>query len=399
MTLKHFIPKFIRNAWRKKTMELLMVSPLARKIDVLELELFEQKKHSENITTLLVQTIANLENVGKALQQVDIRLSESIREISELYQQQEKENKLLLKKTHDNHQQICNLNLSIQLLQTLIFQQLKAIYPRNESTEKTIYQFKKEFSVPDQLNVQIAKNDLMFLYSLLHIGNYDKAYHSYLSAGLNAYRLIDKLVANRKGGWDEVHSFLDFASGYGRLTRFMILKLLPEQVWVSDVKKQAVAWQKKQFGVNGFSSSFIPENIQPDQSFDLIYVGSLFSHLPEHLFHRWLKKLWEMLSEKGMLIFSLHDMSLWKGEVPPPFIFHAESEDTRFRSIDDHIEDGGAYGVSYASEAFVAESIQKLEGSPAYHRYPKALGQLQDVYVITRNTMLPEIKLDFSSYP
>lgn len=399
MALKHFIPKFIRNAWRNKTMELLMVSPLAMRLEALELELIEQKKHSENITTLLVQTIANLENVGNALQQVDIRLTESIRKISEMYQQQDKESKLLIQKTHENHQQIHNLDLSIQLLQSLIFQQIEELYPRKETTERTISHFKKEFSVPDKLDTRIAKNDLMFLYSLLHIGHYDKAYHSYLSAGLNAYRLIDKLVARRKGGWDEVHSFLDFASGYGRLTRFIVLKLQPEQVWVSDIKDQAVEWQKKHFGVNGFPSSFIPEDIQPGQLFDLIYVGSLFSHLPEDLFHRWLKKLWELLSEKGMLIFSLHDMSLWKGEVPPPFIFHAESEDTRFRSIDDHIEDGGAYGVSYASQAFVAESIQKLEGSPAYHRYPKALGQLQDVYVITRNNMLPEIKLDFTGYP
>ena len=37
---------------------------------------------------------------------------------------------------------------------------------------------------------------------------------------------------------DKVESFLDFASGYGRLTRFLVHKINPENLYISEVIKK-----------------------------------------------------------------------------------------------------------------------------------------------------------------
>ena len=51
---------------------------------------------------------------------------------------------------------------------------------------------------------------------------------------------------------EKVAAFLDFASGYGRFTRFLVQHLPADRIWVSDIQADAVAFQEEQFGVHGF---------------------------------------------------------------------------------------------------------------------------------------------------
>ena len=45
------------------------------------------------------------------------------------------------------------------------------------------------------------------------------------------------------------------------------------------------------FGVTVVPSAFEPGEFRPGRTFDFIWVASLFSHLPEELFRRWVAKL------------------------------------------------------------------------------------------------------------
>lgn len=362
-----------------------MHSELAAEVRIMQ-------QHQENQTRLLVQTITNLESVGQAAGQMDLRLQGELQHLQQRTARHEDTLRQLQQLTTETSKKTA-------LAEQLLFLLMHEHYPINEALLEFISGFRKEFKVSDRLELRIARNDLMFLYSLLHLGQYHKAYHHYLSAGLNAYKLVNTLVSARNGEWKQVNSFLDFASGYGRLTRFMTLQLPASAIWVSDIKPNAVEWQKEIFGVQGFPSSYEPETLEPGRKFDLIYVGSLFSHLPEDLFHRWLRRLYEWLSDTGMLIFTVHDISLWQGPNPPEFIFHAQSEDTRFHAIDDHIADDEAYGVSYTAESFVASAIERLPGSPAYRRFPRGLALHQDVYTISKNNLLPEGEIVFTTFP
>ncbi|MGO9954693.1 MAG: hypothetical protein ACLP50_01710 [Solirubrobacteraceae bacterium] len=41
--------------------------------------------------------------------------------------------------------------------------------------------------------------------------------------------------------------------------------------------------------------------------FDLVFVASPFTYLPDRAFGAWLSKLWELVAPGGVLAFSVHD--------------------------------------------------------------------------------------------
>ena len=75
---------------------------------------------------------------------------------------------------------------------------------------------------------------------------------------------------------------------------------------VSGVYHDAVNFSKKSFDVEGFYSCFNPAQLKIYKKYDVIFVASLFSHLPERTWRPWIKTLYESLSENGLLIFSCH---------------------------------------------------------------------------------------------
>lgn len=56
-------------------------------------------------------------------------------------------------------------------------------------------------------------------------------------------------------------SLLEFASGHGRFTRHLVKVLGPSRVTVSDVVPDAVGFATQTFGVQGFMSASVPEQV------------------------------------------------------------------------------------------------------------------------------------------
>ena len=88
---------------------------------------------------------------------------------------------------------------------------------------------------------------------------------------------------------------LDFASGYGRVTRHAVLDVAPERLWVADIYAAGVRFQEEQLGVHGLVSHADPDRFECAETFDAILVSSLFTHLPEATFRSWLRRLWGLL--------------------------------------------------------------------------------------------------------
>src|SRR4051794_12189946 len=94
------------------------------------------------------------------------------------------------------------------------------------------------------LNTNIHENDQMFSYSASARGNTSMARSEYFTSGVQLLKLLEQLIAWKFGSPDKVSSFLDFASGYGRLIRFLVHKLPADRIWVSDIQADAVAFQQ-----------------------------------------------------------------------------------------------------------------------------------------------------------
>lgn len=244
-------------------------------------------------------------------------------------------------------------------------------------------------------NSNISKNDEMYLFALQHFqGSEDRACIELLTTGKQSMDILRQVVQWHFGGFENISAFLDFASGYGRLTRFLTQELPPEHIWICDIYEDAVRFQQEQFGVHGILSVLNPEDMRSERTYDCIFVASLFSHLPEIKFVGWLERLYGMLAPTGVMIFSVHDAAV----LPPGmamgetgFLFIPESES---RSLD-----RSDYGTTYVTESFVRTVIRKITGGTCYYRKKRGLWWFQDFYIVSKNPNTAFHNLDISCGP
>ena len=233
---------------------------------------------------------------------------------------------------------------------------------------------------PTSFNGSISKDDEMMLHALAagYKRNYNRASITYYLQGKQMMDQLRQIVGFGFGGWTGVSSALDFACGYGRVTRHLVQEMSPTQVCGSDIYADGVLFCAEQFGVTGIPSSSRPEALDIHETFDLILVSSLFSHLPRGLFQGWLNKLMSLLSDRGMLIFSTHGIEL-SGQDKLEFVFTPESESRSLPTED--------YGSTFVSVNFVAKALREASGSSEIHWRHLAHGHLgfQDLYVVSRN--------------
>lgn len=227
--------------------------------------------------------------------------------------------------------------------------------------------------VPDwrALNRAVDERDDMLHFAMqLFEHDRDRAITNYFQNGLEQHQLLEHIAAWR----GRPRRMLDFASGYGRLSRLLVHQHLADDVTVSDILEGAMEFQAAQFGVRTILSKADPEEFAAPDRYDLIFVASLFTHLPPPAFVAWLRRLARLLEPAGMLIFSVHDEWIAPGKVDG-IGFSAESES--------RVLDANEYGSTWVSEKYVREQVAGLPGEWACVRMPRALGDWQDVYVIS----------------
>lgn len=229
------------------------------------------------------------------------------------------------------------------------------------------------------INMVIHSNDQMLDHSLKHFGEVGPALSQYFGVALQQHRSAQQILKLFHPDLSQV-KVLDFACGYGRMLRLLAHTISPRQIWAADIQHDAVDFVSAQFGVNPLYSGSDPADFNPEEKFDFIWVASLFSHLPEALFHGWLAKLTSLLSDKGVLCFSVHDEALLSpGESMPKsgIKFAAHSENS--------ILDRNEYGTSHVTEGYVRAVIEGAMGqSHPYYRIPRGLAYQQDLYVVPK---------------
>lgn len=176
-------------------------------------------------------------------------------------------------------------------------------------------------------------------------------------------------------------SFLEFASGHGRFTRHLVKALGAERVVVSDVVADSVDFARVAFGVEGFVSAAVPEDVRWDKQHDVVFVLSLFSHLPASTWSRWLRRIYDMVTPGGVLVFTTHgEAAVRKQDVSldaDGYFFTPSSESTAI--------DAQEYGTTFTSEAFVRARIaEHLPGARLRQFSPQHFWHHQDAFVVER---------------
>jgi len=258
-----------------------------------------------------------------------------------------------------------------------MMQSEEILYP--DETYPDIQEFIRDrVKYPESFKSGISSRDEMYLYSLNNAkGDRAEAARRYYRNGSRIMDAVREIIVRYRGGFDRLESFLDFACGYGPLTRFTIQEMPAARIWVSDIDAAAVKFQIAQFGVNGIVSTTNPQDYHPTDRFDAILASSFFSHVPEKTFASWLRKLYSLLSADGLLIFSVHDWALFPGKMAGEIHFIPQSES---RSLD-----GQEYGTTYVRETFVRKAIGGC-GEVSYQRRPQGLCGHQDLYIMGKGS-------------
>jgi SAM-dependent methyltransferase len=109
---------------------------------------------------------------------------------------------------------------------------------------------------------------------------------------------------------DTPSRILDFASGGGRVLRFLRAAFPDAELVACDVVDEYLEFCSDVFGARPVKSHLDPSKVEVDGQYDLIWSGSLLSHTDSDDFAGYLR-LWESaLAPGGVLVFSVMGRSV-----------------------------------------------------------------------------------------
>jgi ubiquinone/menaquinone biosynthesis C-methylase UbiE len=136
-------------------------------------------------------------------------------------------------------------------------------------------------------------------------GSLDK--RSFLQVGITLAQNIRDLCALVGRDIYSYEDVLDFGSGCGRVIRNFQDAPPSCRFYGTDIDSELVSWCKKylprvRWGTNGH----LPPLPFSDDTFDLIYAISVFTHLDEEYQHAWLRELRRIAKRGATIILTVH---------------------------------------------------------------------------------------------
>lgn len=199
----------------------------------------------------------------------------------------------------------------------------------------------------------------------------------YLSDGWRTLSELMLLLDHAGASLTHMDRVLEFASGYGRFTRHLV-KAIPGRVTCADVLPGSVEFLREQFHVEGFYSHLDPLKIEYPRQYDLVFVLSLFTHLPVQSWSGWLQSLARAVRPGGLLVISVHNeaiaahLGVMLGADGTHFIASSESPSLS----------AAVYGTTFTTRRFVESAIGSALGGTTLLYQPFAFWGGQDGIVI-----------------
>jgi SAM-dependent methyltransferase len=211
----------------------------------------------------------------------------------------------------------------------------------------------------------------------------------YFEVGRSAIELItDAMVLARR---TDLARILDFPCGGGRVTRHLVKFFPDSEISASDIEREKQAFVVSRYGAKAVDC---PPNFTtplPVQ-YDLIFVGSLFTHLDAGLFERALDFFLDGLATGGILVMTLHGRytatAVSAGRTDPRDIVlrtvdkfartgfsYVEQERTRY---------GVSYGASFSAPSWVASLIERRAHATLLAYKERAWDNHQDALIVQK---------------
>jgi len=228
---------------------------------------------------------------------------------------------------------------------------------------------------------EIHQDDFIFkfLYDNPTFKTKEAAIEYYFNDGANSVSQLKSILTDVCSLDGNKIDLLEFASGYGCLTRHMQNVMPYADSTACDIHEKAIEFIETKIGAKAVLSKSDPLAFQLNRKFDAVFALSFFSHMPKRTFTPWLKSLAAHLKPGGYLIFTTHGL-LSRKFFPKckfdeeGFFFHADSEQKDL--------DKAEYGMTVTTPKYVVDRICSESGfSLKYFREGHWWGH-QDLYVV-----------------
>ena len=132
------------------------------------------------------------------------------------------------------------------------------------------------------------------------------SYIHYNKVGLSALHNIEEALEAANMKIENIRYCLDLPCGYGRVLRVLQTKINGPQITGCDISEEAISFCNSEFGSEPLISNADFRKIEFKKKYDLIWVGSLFTHLNQRSFSVLLEVLYHVLENLGVLVFTTH---------------------------------------------------------------------------------------------
>jgi 2-polyprenyl-3-methyl-5-hydroxy-6-metoxy-1,4-benzoquinol methylase len=189
----------------------------------------------------------------------------------------------------------------------------------------------------------------------------------YFSVGKSALNVIQATLA--LAGVNSPNAILDFGCGAGRVTRWLRAAFPDAKISACDTREEDLKFVRRTFDADTWVSAKDVAALNKLSAFDLIWVGSVLTHLDEKTSERLLRNLFGWLNLGGLVVVSLHGRTAryYGDSVRIKYIVRGWSDITRQYDAKgygyaDYPGQRG-YGISLSSPAWMMDVAKRIEGS------------------------------------
>jgi SAM-dependent methyltransferase len=215
-----------------------------------------------------------------------------------------------------------------------------------------------------------------------HIGSYQRGAVQFVG-------ILGQSLREAGRDWQDVESCLEIGCGYGRIVRELRREISASAISVCDVIDEGACFAAAEFGarrvpvVEAMGAGY-------DESFDLIYLLSVYSHLPRHMIRDNLARVSALLKPGGVLVFSTHGkQSAEMAEIYEQYWLDKEKLNAELARTGFFYERYPYYYAEYGLTWMVTDEVKKIVANAApgldfVAHHPLAVDAHQDVFVYRR---------------
>lgn len=202
---------------------------------------------------------------------------------------------------------------------------------------------------------------------------------------------LDAICLGLLASWkQEIRRILDLPCGHGRVARHLRAAFPNAQLFFSDLNKEGADYCAGKFSGEAIYSKPELTNVSLPRSLDLIWIGSLFTHLDQERTARWLGYLAEHLSEHGILVATFHGYFTAKYRVPGGGANQLEAKRQMCNQgfgYSRYAGGSGDYGFSLSKPSCVVD-IANIPGTRILSYTERGWSNNHDVLVLCRHDRL-----------